>query len=266
MEKQWSFDALETAEYTNIRQQVVRTLLSTLRPQLEMESALDLGCGIGHFSRFLADMGLRVAAVDGREENVLEARKRHPDIQFSVRNAEDPGLPEMGTFDFVLCVGLLYHLENPFRTIRNLHALTKKIVVVESMCAPGSHPRMDLLDEGRGEDQGLNYVGFYPTESCLVKMLYRAGFPFVYGFRSLPRCDRFRATLWRKRERTMLVASTIELDGVGLSLQLEINRSWEIWMTALGRWRSRLGPAVSTRRVRRQMCALKSAEKYNREY
>jgi len=45
---------------------------------------------------------------------------------------------------------------------------------------------MELLDEGSSKDQGLDFVAFYPTEECLVKMLYRSGFPFVYLFQRLP--------------------------------------------------------------------------------
>jgi hypothetical protein len=40
---------------------------------------------------------------------------------------EDLSLRDIGTVDLVLSVGLLYHLENPFRAIRNFHALTGKL-------------------------------------------------------------------------------------------------------------------------------------------
>ncbi len=259
--EQWSFDSPETIEYTRIRQTVVRRLLNELRPHTKIESALDLGCGVGYFSRFLADIGLRVTAIDGRHENVLEAKTRHPDIEFSTRNAEDPSLGQLGTFDLVLCVGLLYHLENPFQAVRNLHALTGKILVIESMCSPGHQPTMDLLDEGENEDQGLNYIAFYPTESCLTKMLYRAGFPFVYGFRHLPTCSQFRATLWRRRERTMLVASKGELTATELSLLPEIRRSWEIWATALGRWKAKLSAPRLGWKSRERILVQKSTDK-----
>ena len=69
-------------------------------------------------------------------------------------------------------------------TIRHLHAMTKNVLLVESVTFPGQEPIMALVDEGRTEDQGLNHLAFYPTESCLVKMLYRAGYSDVYGFRS----------------------------------------------------------------------------------
>lgn len=221
MEKQWTFDSDFTRGYTKVRQEFGAEFLEAVRKEIVLESALDMGCGVGYFSRYLSEMGLRVVAVDGREENVEEGKRRYPEITFLTRNVEDPAVLEIGSFDFVLCVGLLYHLENPFRAIRNLHALTGKILLLESMSAPGDGVMMELLDEGRDHDQGLNYVAFYPTEACLVKMLYRAGFPFVYQFRRLPDDDLFKGSLLRKRQRTFLAASRVSLSLSNLTLAKE---------------------------------------------
>jgi SAM-dependent methyltransferase len=221
VEKQWQFDSEFTRQYTKTRQEFIARFLEAARRKIPLESVVDVGAGVGYFARFLRDLGFRVLAVDGREENVAEGRRRHPDIDFISHNVEAASFAEIGRFDLVLCVGLLYHLENPFRAIRNLHALTEKILVVESMCTPGEFPHMELLDEGQVEDQGLNYVAFYPTESCLVKMLYRAGFPFVYMFRQLPDDPQFVNRPQRKRCRTFVVASKIPLEAANLLLASE---------------------------------------------
>lgn len=221
MEKQWTFDSEFTRRYTKTRQEFIAGFLEAARGKTALESVVDVGAGVGYFARFLRDLGFRVLAVDGREENVAEGRRRHPDVDFISYNVEAASFAQIGRFDLVLCVGLLYHLENPFRAIRNLHTLTEKILVVESMCAPGEFPRMELLDEGQVEDQGLNYVAFYPTESCLVKMLYKAGFPFVYTFRQLPDDPQFANRPQRKRCRTFVVAAKIPLDVANLLLASE---------------------------------------------
>ena len=49
-------------------------------------------------------------------------------VEVSHYNVEDPQVRELGASDLVLCPGLLYHLENPFQAIRNLHALTARIL------------------------------------------------------------------------------------------------------------------------------------------
>jgi len=232
VEKKWAFDSDLTQGYTEVRQAFIGEFLASVREQVELATALDIGCGVGSFSRFLFELGFRVIAIDGRPQNAEEGKRRYPEITFLTRDAEDPALPEIGTFDFVLCAGLLYHLENPFRAVRNLFSLTGKLLAVESMCAPGDKPTLELLDEYQQEDQGLNHVALYPTESCLVKMLYRAGFPFVYGFKQLPNHPPFRATRSRRRERTMLVASRQSLNKGGLILISEPKRPWDIWSNA----------------------------------
>lgn len=212
MEKGWVFDQPHATRITEARQRLLRLVLPTLRRQAGSDTALDVGCGVGYFSTFLRAMGFRVVALDGRHENVEEARKRFPEIEFHAADMEDPKVQELGCFDLVLCVGLLYHLENPFQAIRNLYALTAKVALIESMCIPGIRPLVELREEGTSEDQGLNSLAFYPTESCLVKMLYRAGFQWVYRFTRLPDHEDFHATLFSKKVRTMLVASKMPLN------------------------------------------------------
>jgi SAM-dependent methyltransferase len=248
LEKRYQFDSQLTQGFTEARQVFIRELLGAMRRQIELGSALDVGCGVGYFSKFLMDLGFRVVGVDGREENVREGKRRYPEIDFIAGNAEELPIPQLGTYDFVLCVGLLYHLENPFRAIRKLYSLTNKALLVESMCAPGTEPSLQLVDESHCEDQGLNYVAFYPTEACLVKMLYRAGFPFVYSFDKLPEHPLFRASVWRRRERTMFLASKEPMGITGLDMAPNVIGSWEILSTFRERLKARLDRLMGFKR------------------
>jgi SAM-dependent methyltransferase len=241
VEKTWAFDIPWALEFAEVRKKFLVSFLQASRSQMELASALDVGCGVGEFSQFLFDSGLRVVAVDGRPENVAEGQRRCPQVTFRTANAEDLTTAEIGIFDLVICFGLLYHLENPFRAIRNLHSLTQKVLIVESMCSPDSQPTMDLLDEYVTENQGLNYVAFYPSESCLVKMLYRAGFPFVYGLVKPLEHELFHESIWQKKRRTILVASKVQLAWGELRPISETIRPWDIWSTTWQRLRSRSG-------------------------
>jgi SAM-dependent methyltransferase len=253
LEKQWTFDSELTRGYTEVRQAFAREFLGDVRQQMELSTALDVGCGVGYFSKFLSDLGFEVVGVDGREENATEAKRRYPEITFLTKNVEDPSLLDVGNFDFVLSVGLLYHLENPFRAIRNFYSLTGKLLLVESMCIPGSVTSLQLLDEGQADNQAVNYVAFYPTESCLVKMLYRAGFPFVYRFEKLPDDAQFTTTFWRKRSRTFLAASRIALKAPNLVLAQEPRHSsigcTNPWATKLASTRNSWTTRLSRLRV-----------------
>lgn len=214
----WVFDMPHATRFSTARMAHLSVWLPKLIESHDLTTALDAGCGVGYFSRYLADLGLKVIALDGRPNNIQEAQKRHPDIKFLVDNLEHERVRDLGSFDLVLCFGLLYHLENPFLAIRNLHSLTSKVLLIESMVAPNCRPITLLVNEGTTEDQALNSVAFVSSETCLIKMLYRAGFPCVYAVNTLPKHEDFRATRMSRRKRTMLIAAKLSVESPLLQL------------------------------------------------
>jgi SAM-dependent methyltransferase len=177
-----------------------------------LTTALDVGCGFGFFSGYLNELGFKTRAFDGRAKNVEEAKKRYAKIEFSAGDIEGPSIVSLGPSDLVLCVGVLYHLENPFLAIRNLAALTRKVLVIESMIVPSRSQVAYMFEEPNVENQGLNYVALIPSESWFVKCLYKAGFPYVYRSRTLPDHEEFSTSLMAKRHRTVLVAAKVALN------------------------------------------------------
>jgi 2-polyprenyl-3-methyl-5-hydroxy-6-metoxy-1,4-benzoquinol methylase len=130
------FDQPIARDFVEARQAFLQKILPPMKAALDLRNAIDVGCGVGYFSEFLREMGFAVTAVDGRDENITEANLRHADINFQVRNVEDLRIRELGSFDLVLCFGLLYHLEHPMLAFRNLHPLTNKLLLIESACVP----------------------------------------------------------------------------------------------------------------------------------
>jgi FkbM family methyltransferase len=227
---EFAFDRPYATKGVEARQEPLRELLPFLMRELGLQTALDAGCGIGYFSSFLFRQGLRVVAFDGRQGNVEEASRRHQEVTFCTADVEDASVLKLGSFDLVLCFGLLYHLENPFRAIRHLHALTKRVLILESVCVPSDVPMMRLRDEPVIEDQSLTEVAFYPSESCLIKMCYRAGFCYVYRLTSLPNHPDFRSSFDRKQMRTILVASNSRLDRPTLAYVAEPRDVIDPWV------------------------------------
>ncbi len=226
---------LEHYDALNIsRGEAVSRLLLELKEPLGLRTVVDIGCGLGYFSGLLKSLGLDVLGVDGREQNVDEAQRRFRHIPFRQCDAQDSALRDLGNFDLVFCFGLLYHLENPLIAIRHLHALTSKLLLVESVIFPGDEPIMALVDEGQTEDQGLNHFAFYPTEACLIKMLYRAGFSHVYGLHAPPRHPEYRKGKNARRTRTMLVASDNPLSSRLLDRLAEPSTNIAPWDPASG--------------------------------
>lgn len=223
------FDLKHYESLNSSRWAVVSALLSGLKEPLGLRTAVDVGCGLGYFSGLLQSAGLQVSAVDGRAENVEEARRRLPQITFQQCDAEDAALQKLGTFDLVFCFGLLYHLENPLLAIRHLCAMTGRLLLVEGVIFPGDEPIMGLVDEGPTEDQGLNHFAFYPTEACLQKMLYRAGFRFVYRFALMPEHPEYHSGLHTRKIRTMVAASPAPIDSKLLIAVSEPSTSVQLW-------------------------------------
>ncbi len=223
------FDQRQYRKLTAARAATIQRVVGKLKRALALERALDAGCGVGFFSKTLEECGLNVCGFDGREENIVEARKRFPHVPFETADIECASITELGRFDFVLCCGLLYHLENPVLAMRNLRALTEKCLLLESMCIPDKKPLMLLREEPRAGDQSLTDMACYPSEGSLVKMLYRAGFAVVYRVVPLPEHDDFRDTAEHARKRTMLLASSAPIDIAGFRLLPEPRDAGDPW-------------------------------------
>jgi FkbM family methyltransferase len=223
------FDQQHYLELIQARSETIRLLLPQLKEALNLSSALDVGCGLGFFSQLLRECGLGVRGFDGRPENIDEAQRRYPEISFEVGDVQSASIPKIGVFDFVLCFGLLYHLENSMSAVRNLRALTRHVLMLESMCLPQSEPWMLLRNEPSDGDQSLTDVAFYPSEGCIVKMLYRGGFSAVYRLKILPDHDEFRETSRFVRRRTVLLACDAPIDLPGLKLLPEPQEAAYPW-------------------------------------
>lgn len=241
------FDTPEAVQLNKARQDAVRELLVQLQKDLALRTTVDVGCGIGHLSCFLRDVGFSVVAADGREENISVGKQRYPQIDFQVANVETDSLTQLGSFDLVFCMGLLYHLENPFLAVRRLRTAAKSCLLLESMCIPEDRPSMVLQEEYCLDNQSLTHVAFYPTESCLVKMLYRAGFDRVYRLAMLPEHDDFRETPAHRRRRTILVAFLVPFLSPMLVPLTEPTEGSDPWD------RTKPAPASLTRRMARYL-------------
>lgn len=262
------FDSPEAVRFKEARLQFLEDLLSKLRRKASLTTALDVGAAVGHFSAFLRNQGFHVTATDGRESNVSEMRTRHPDIPSFVFNVEEAPIRRLGSFDLVLCLGLLYHLENPFAAIRNLCALTGSVLLISSMVLPEERPVGELIDEPQNDSQSLNYVALVLSKTALVKMLYRAGFSAVYEPVRAPEHEEFRETFLQRRRRVILIAckSFLDLPGCVVLQEVQGSSPWVkplnsvIWRgllflqkPSMEKWRSmvaRMGKFLASLRTR----------------
>jgi SAM-dependent methyltransferase len=169
---------------------------------------LDLGCGVGHLGARLAEMGSSVVCVDGRESNIASLRTRYPRLEAHVGNVETEELSRFGRFQIVFCYGLLYHLENPLQSLRNMASVCDEMVLLETIIC----------------DHALGGIAGRPTPHYVVLALNRVGFPFVYAPVTPPEHEDFRFE-WRNNLdcardghnlRCVFVASRTELKNPAL--------------------------------------------------
>ncbi|MDQ3587045.1 MAG: class I SAM-dependent methyltransferase [Actinomycetota bacterium] len=123
----------------------VREALAAAGPDA---TALDLACCEGWFSHRLLEWGARrVVGVDVRELNIRRAElvREHFGIdreRLSFVRADvfelDP--EDLGRFDVVLVLGLIYHLEDPTGALRRARALTRSLCAIESQLTRQSRP------------------------------------------------------------------------------------------------------------------------------
>ena len=96
---------------------------------LQNASVLDMGCGDGMFTRWVASQGAsKVVGIDLSEEQIASAHaieKGNPTgITYHVRDVVDIKAPEYGEFDVVIAVHLLCYADNPDKLHRMLQAIS----------------------------------------------------------------------------------------------------------------------------------------------
>jgi 2-polyprenyl-3-methyl-5-hydroxy-6-metoxy-1,4-benzoquinol methylase len=90
-------------------------------------SVLDLGCGVGGYSRALTDGGLEVKGLDVVPEYVERARSIGVDAE--VYDGERVPLAE-GSVDTVILLEVLEHLDEPARLLREARRVARRNVLV----------------------------------------------------------------------------------------------------------------------------------------
>lgn len=173
--------------------------------RLKQIRCLDIGCHEGFYSFAMAQLGVeRITGFDVREANLNKARFAaerlgHPAITFQQGNIEDLDPAALGSHELVLFLGVLYHLENPMRALRNLAALTSELCVIETQVIDEVEGEVEwgarewtrpyqgvlaLIDEGDefyadNTETGHSPVATCPSPKGLTFMLKQAGFQRV---------------------------------------------------------------------------------------
>jgi tRNA (mo5U34)-methyltransferase len=179
------------------REKALRRYLDQYRGSFA--SALDISCHEGFFSLILADHCKTVTGIDKNEPSLEKARQMTSLLDkgnIRYRNSSLEALTERDAADFVLCFGLLYHVENPVEVFRSLSRITKTALCIETQVLPfeingpiedGSHLwqrslrgtfglAVDYADRPEG---GMTNLALVPSVEALKFLVTQFGFSSV---------------------------------------------------------------------------------------
>jgi len=112
------------------------------------EIIFDAGCGDGTYTQEIKNNfpGSKIYAADPSSEGIKIAAARHPGIDFFVMDLEDEEAFKRfpAKLDVTVVRGVLHHMSNPEKGIRNLSKITKKIIIVEPN---GNNPLLKIIEK-----------------------------------------------------------------------------------------------------------------------
>ena len=125
----------------------------------DARSALEVGCGTGHFTQRLKDAGLTVVGLDRSPAMLGEARRRFPSISFIPGDAHDLPFRDRSV-DAVVLVATLEFLEDPIRALREAvrvarHGVTA--IVLNRYSVGGLSRRWGMQARGCIRSQACDY-------------------------------------------------------------------------------------------------------------
>ncbi len=184
--------------------QIVSDISSRPLPDLRI---LDLACLEGGYSIEFARRGSRVCGIEGRKANIEKARFAAralglDAIDYFEDDVRNLSISKYGTFDVVLCLGILYHLDVPglFHFVERLFSVCSSFLVMDTHISlkpetsfsfgsslywgkrvvehpPGSSPEEVKNRVWSSLD---NPESVYLTRSSLLRLLSDTGFSSVY--------------------------------------------------------------------------------------
>lgn len=163
-------------------------------------SALDLASHQGWFAYKMARAGFSsVLGIDARQSHVDDSTLISDIYEFDHLTFQKGDIHELtpaqlGQFDVVLMLGLLYHLENPVGALRAARQLCKNLCIIETQIVPGmtgyvdygsyqyvrplkgSFGIIDETDDTHGPEASVTGICLVPSLDALMWLLEKVGF------------------------------------------------------------------------------------------
>ena len=186
------------------RARINQIVIDYSRKPLSESRILDLACLEGDFSAEFAFRGAEVVGIEGRRINLERANARFsfPTLKFIQDDVRNLSREKYGKFDVVLCMGILYHLDEPdcFKLLESIAGVCTGFAVIDTHISFTGNEIVTYKDH---EYRGWHYIeyknkpnaeqqekstwasinnvkSFWPTKPSLINALIDAGFNSVY--------------------------------------------------------------------------------------
>jgi len=161
-------------------------LVQLLGGSLKGKRVLDLGCNAGYWALCAIEAGCDyVLGVDGRQMHIEQA-----DFVFEVKGIErdryrfeqgnlfDLDFSQIGQFDIVLCLGLMYHVSKPVVLMEKIAEANSDIAVVDTKLSNSPGAYLEIVHEPL--DEPRNAVDYelvtYPTRQAVIEIARQFGY------------------------------------------------------------------------------------------
>lgn len=131
MPKTWAYEDVgeETLERVGKLNRFNSWMFDVLKPHMGRE-ILEVGCGVGNLTEQMLPYCDRLVGVDVEPHYIQTVQERFGDRPgFSAHlldlSSEIPTTPQPGTFDTVVCLNVLEHIEDHVTTLRNMKAMLR---------------------------------------------------------------------------------------------------------------------------------------------
>jgi SAM-dependent methyltransferase len=172
------------------RSYFVDALVKLCGGTLAGKRVLDLGCNAGFWSLAMLEHGADfVLGIDGRGRHLEQAQlvfdtKGIDPTRYKLVEGDffDIQLTDVGTFDIVLCLGLLYHVSKPVALMESIAPVSSDLLVIDTRISrlPGS-----CFEVHREEslDNPMNAVDYelvlWPTRTAIADLAAQFGYDSV---------------------------------------------------------------------------------------
>src|SRR5690349_17129527 len=121
-----------------------------LPADLRGKRVLDIGPWDGYFTFELERRGAEVTAIDYADLDTFRALHRifNSNARYTQLDLYELDPARHGTFDIVLCLGVLYHLKHPLLGLEKVCAVTREVCLIESFIAEGDYPFIEFYERG----------------------------------------------------------------------------------------------------------------------